>query len=406
MPARKWIWGGVAVGFGVFLAWQIVVQAALQVSEPTTALRLAPHSGNALARVAEAELAAGHPAAAERLARQALLVGPHNVRAIRVLGISREQLGDPEVADELVTAAGNMSLRDGPAHTWLVEKRLKQGEYRSALAHADAVMRRKPQTWPAYFTLLHALIKEEPRFLPALAERLAPNPRWRKRYLASLNGEPEGMTSTIALAIMLQGSEHPFSDEEMSTLLSRLVQEGHFKAVATFRQQIPSLGPVANIRDGAFEGSSGPAPIRWQFELGEGALVEILPDETRPNQTALRVEYDGFASHGLVSQYESLPPGQYTLEGQWRSETPVPKDRIAWALTCAGGKQVVLAKSSPSPAAEPVEAWQAFSIDFEVPDSDCEGQWLRLSPQPGSRRNTVVVWYDGLRIRPSKGRAQ
>jgi hypothetical protein len=33
-----------------------------------------------------------------------------------------------------------------------------------------------------------------------------------------------------------------------------------------------------------------------------------------------------------------------------------------------------------------------------VPTTGCDAQWLRLTPDPGERRTTLIAWYDGLRI--------
>lgn len=382
---------------GAALAWQIVVQAASERMPANAALNLAPGSARLLALAAEAELEAGRIEAAEALARQALRAEPLNVRALRVLGVAAGRRGAVERADELVTQAGNWSLRDGPAHAWLIERRLRQGDYASAFAHADALMRRSPDVHPQLFELMTTAIAADRRALGPIAERLALQPSWREPFIHALAAAPGGAEGAATLAVMLQPGRTPFSDAELGALLTRLVDAGQLRAAADLRRRLRPTG-WATPFDGEFDDRPGPAPFRWRIVAGAGASVEIAPDDVAPNQSALRVEYDGYSTPGLINQLIVLPAGAYELSGRWRSETPLPDGRLAWTVTCAQGGAAIGEAKQPAAAGE--TPWRPFAARFVVP-SGCEGQWLHLKPLSGDRRTTLVVWYDGLNIRPS-----
>ncbi|MBC6980483.1 type IV pilus biogenesis/stability protein PilW [Caulobacter sp. 17J80-11] len=402
-PAKR-LAAAAAIGVGALMAWQIVAQAAADRLPPAAALKLAPRSPRLLALEAEAELEAGRPAAAESLARRALLAQPLNARALRVLGIAVDRGGDPQRADDLVTQAGNWSLRDGPAHVWLVDQRLRQGDFASAFAHADALMRRKPELQPHFFKLLSAAAAADRRALAPIAERLAHQPAWREPFLQNLASTPKGLESAATLAIMLQPGRAPLSDKEQGFLLTRLVNGGQFADAAGLRRRLAPAAAAVSPFDGEFDDRAGPAPFRWQIESGAGASVEIAPDDRLAGQSALRVEYDGYSTPGLIHQFVVLSAGAHELEVRWRSDTPVPAERLAWTVRCIGDNRI--AARAVQPAAAAPTPWRASSIRFEVPAEGCAAQWLELRALPGDRRTTLVVWYDGMKIRPANGSAE
>jgi hypothetical protein len=117
-PARAWA-PYVLTALAIWLGWQIVTALVVQRAPPESAVRIAPGSAQALSRAAEAELIAERPDQAADLAILSLRAAPFDVRALRVLGLVRART-DEAAADELLTLAGNWSLRDDPSHAWLM----------------------------------------------------------------------------------------------------------------------------------------------------------------------------------------------------------------------------------------------------------------------------------------------
>ncbi|HUH22823.1 MAG TPA: hypothetical protein VLZ51_02035, partial [Brevundimonas sp.] len=198
----------------VWLGWQVVLQPVLQRGPPAIAVKAAPGSALVLRRAAETELlaaesdgadAATHVDNAAFLAREALVRSPFDVRALRVIGLTEDRSGREDRADALLTLAGNWSLRDDPTHAWLVQHRLQRGDYASALAHADTLIRRRENLRPQVFRLFSTAAAQDPqRALPVVARLVAAHPPWRQAYLDSLYTSREGLQLAVNLAQSLE----------------------------------------------------------------------------------------------------------------------------------------------------------------------------------------------------------
>ena len=194
----------------IWLGWQILLQPVIQRAPPELAVRVAPGSPLVLQRAAEAEFVAGEKDDDARrydnaasLARDALALAPFNVRALRVVGLTEARAGREPIADEILTLAGNWSLRDDPAHAWLVEYRLRRGDYASSFAHADTLARRREDIRPQIFRLFTlAAATDTARALPEVARLLDARPPWRQSYFDSLYVSGEGLQVAANLAVL------------------------------------------------------------------------------------------------------------------------------------------------------------------------------------------------------------
>ena len=193
------------------------VKAPIAMRAPSTlAIRVAPHSPEVLARAAEFEWSEGRPDSARSLAEDALAKAPFNVSALRVWGLAEAGDGDSSSADNVLTLAGNWSLRDTPTHAWLVQNRLRKGNYASAFAHADTLIRRRPSVYPEVFNLYSAAITADSRALSALTPLLEVGPPWRQAYFASLTSREDGDLALAQLALAMQKTSRPFTNEELA----------------------------------------------------------------------------------------------------------------------------------------------------------------------------------------------
>ena len=388
---------GLIIG-AVLLGWQIVIQPLIQRAPVEMAVSLAPGSPLVLRRAAESELAAGRNENAASLSRDALVRSPFDVRALRVFGLTEARAGREDAADEILTLAGNWSLRDDPAHAWLVERRLRRGDYASSFAHADTLVRRREDIQPQVFRLFTAAAVADPqRALPVVARLLAAKPPWRPAYLASLNLTPEGLQVAGNLAILLQAGREPFSNQELQDLYGSLINAGGIQAIQTVRGRLnrPSLATL--VTNSGFDEADHPGPFQWRLYEKAGIAAEITADDLAPSNVALRVVYDGYATGTVAEQLVYLAPGFYRLTAAVRTESGNPADRLAWTLTCAtagGGERA----STPAGAqGDSTDAWAALSGRFEVP-ANCPAQWLRLETRAADRRDPTLVWFDQVRL--------
>lgn len=394
----------VLVAGAVWLGWEAIKTPVADRSPPALAVRLAPGSPEVLRRAAEAELLAERFENAQALSTESLSRAPFNARALRVRGLAEGKLGNRDRADEMLTLAGNWSLRDDPAHAWLIENRLRRGDYASAFAHADTLARRRPDLYPSLFRLFTTAAVADPRALPVIATLLSKNPPWRLAYLEHLHKAESGAPVAGGLAIALERTDAPFTAYELQRLYDVWLAAGRYDGILELRRRVARPPAGAPLQNGDFSTSVEDQllPFGWTMGTGAGIATAVVEDDLRSNNRAFRTEYDGFASGVFTRQLLLLSPGEYTLEGEWRAETPRPEMHIGWQMICAQTGAVV--GEPGSGLRNGLAEWSRFRQTFSVPRENCQAQWLQLVAVPGDRRTTIAAWFDKLQIHSSSGR--
>lgn len=400
MRSRLRTWApSITIAIAIWLAWQILSALIVVRGPPLLAIRLAPSSALALARAAEAELTGGRSDSAVALARLSIELSPFQVRALRVLGLAEAKEGDEARADELLTLAGNWSLRDDPSHGWLIQRRLEQGDYRSALAHADTIVRRRSDMAAPIFNLFTTAALLDPRVEPVLAERLAVAPPWGRGYLRSLYQKTESLPLLPRLAIRLENTPGRFNDTELGILYRNWVENRRLAGLTAIRSALGRPPMSLLVVDGDFSGKDGVEPFTWALGVGPGLFVIEVEDDLRSDNTALRVEYNGRGNTVLAEQLLLLKPGAYNLRGESRAESAA-LPRIEWAVICFESNQTI--GRYRQPPAEAGQDWRPFQFAFTVPAENCTAQYLRLRPLPEVRQAVDIVWYDNISISASE----
>lgn len=400
LPVREALSYALMAG-AVWLGWEAIKTPLADRGPPALAVRLAPGSPEVLRRAAEAELLAERFENAQALSTESLSRAPFNARALRVRGLAEARLGDTDRADEMLTLAGNWSLRDDPAHAWLIENRLRRGDYRSAFAHADTLARRRSDLYPSVFRLFTAAAVQDPRALPVIAELLSRNPPWRLAFLEHLHEAANGAPVVGGLAVALEPTDAPFTAYELQRLYTAWLAAGRFEGILEIRRRLgrPPVNSLLQNGDFSTKIEDQLPPFGWTVETGAGIGTAVVEDDLRAENQAFRLEYDGFASGVFTRQLLLLSPGAYRLEGDWRAETPRPEMQIGWQIVCAGTGAVVSGVGSGlrNGSAE----WSRFRQSFSVPRENCQAQWLQLVAVPGDRRTTIAAWFDKLQIHSS-----
>jgi hypothetical protein len=93
----------------------------------------------------------------------------------------------------------------------------------------------------------------------------------------------------------------------------------------------------------------------------------------------------------------ALPPGRYRLTGRARAERLQSGRGLSWSVVCATGGSP-LGSSTPLQGEVP---WSDFTMEFEVPATDCGGQWLGVGVPAriaAELRVSGNAWFDDLRI--------
>lgn len=386
------------IAVAIFIGSQIVTVPIAERGPPALAIRVAPNSPAVLARAAEFELAQGRVAHASDLAAMALVKAPFSVRSLRILGLSMDRQGRRDQADQLLTLAGNWSLRDDPAHGWLVQQRLRQGDYSSAFAHADTLVRRRSDVAPQVFNFLTSAASLDPRAIPALVERLATNPPWRNGYIRSLYEVPEGAPVLATLVLALETTPGRLSDGELGLFYQVWARDRRIPALKLLRGRLNRPSTDILVADGNFSAKPDLAPFAWTLGTGAGVTALVTEDDLQAGNTALRVEYDGAAIVGSIAeQMLLLDPGAYRLTLLDRFDRGAEEPRLRWVVQCY--------ESSTTPAEIQLDrgdiSWKVRVIDFSIPQTGCTAQYLRLVATPGSERQQVLAWFDQLRLTKS-----
>lgn len=381
----------------VVLGWE-VIKAPISLRAPEHLGGLAATSPEALGVIAEKRFAANRYDDAGMIAEESLAKAPFNARALRVLGLSRAQ--DPSrlsEADRLVTLAGNWSLRDDPAHAWLIERRLRQGSYGSAFSHADTLARRRADLHPRIFQLFTRAAASDRRSLPHLAARMAERPPWRRDYLEYLREDEDGDAVLFYLAASLAGKPGAFSQNELETLYKHWLGEGRIEAIRQIRRRTASAAanPLAN-GDFEVEYAQQTLPFGWELGASPSLSTQILPDDVDPSQKALRVQVSGTRADVALDQFLLLKPGHYRIDGTYRVEAGDSLDRVDWVLRCTETPAPLELHSSRLRPDQTV--WAPFALTVRVPDSGCTGQHLQLMVRSADRRSPLAFWIDNVRV--------
>ena len=384
----------------VWLGWEIVRSALVVRGPPALAVSLAPASPEALGRLAEAELIEDRVEQAKRAADDSLARAPFNVRALRVRGLVEARLGRKDTADEMLTLAGNWSLRDDPTHAWLTVNRLERGDYVSAFAHADTLARRRSDTHPSVFGLFTVAATEDARALPVITRMVAGNPPWRSAYIDYLLETDYGAEVIGVLALSLRDTRAPFNADELEQLYNSWLRQRRFEGVRTLREQLLPSNADAFLQNGNF--STGVddqlQPFGWAMGFGPGIVSTITGEDSRPRNQALFLQYDGFATGVLARQLLILQPGPYVLTGSWRAEVAREALPFGWQVICLETGRV--ASTDGKRLSTDTTDWRRLTYRFTVPREDCSLQWLQIAALPSDRRATSTVWFDDLRVQP------
>ena len=387
---------GLAVGL-IWLGWQIALVPMSTLAPSEHAIRLAPGSAEVLARAAEGEMRAGEMEDAGYLARLSLSRAPFDVEALRVLAMSEAEAGRTVEADELMTLAGNWSLRDNAAHSWLIESRLRQGNYASAFAHADTLVRRRADLRPQVFNLFSTAAETDPRSGPYLVAELADSPPWRAEYLQSLYRRPDGLQLLAGLALGLEQTEGPFTNAELQSLYQALYQGRRIPGLKTIRETLDRPSATTILVNGEFADQETILPFGWQLGVGPGISVGLLNDDRKSELTALRVIHNARNPQELASQVVLLPPGTYRLSGRQRLDNGRGRSGFAWQVQCLETSEII-SEVRFDLDMEAQADWSPFQTRVVVPEQGCTAQTVKLVPTNTGRRTDIVIWFSQLAL--------
>lgn len=415
-PYSAWLGAVLLIVVAAWLGWQIVSNTQADTfarSQPERALAWQPRTSAALTQLAERQLGNTSDGtdlkAVEALAKRALSTTPLADLPLRQLASVAERRGNDRLANQLMRLAETHNLRDPIVQIWLYNRRLQDGDYPAAFNTLDVLLRTRPERQNDIFAAAIALAAV-PAAADSLAKLIASNPPWRDRFLLMLARKASSPAEIQTVYSALESSSHPPTLEEIRPYLDRLIADGlGQQAYLVWLQWLPSerAGPIDYLYNGDFEYQPNGLPFDWTLSNIKGAEAAIIALPESNGEGALRIDFSGArVRYQHISHMLALPPGEYRLTGSVRAEDLQSDRGLNWRLFCAEGQKQVLLETN---RVNDSRSWSKFGGNFDVPESDCDVQNLRLELAARTALEQQIdgtIWYRDMRITRLKTKPQ
>jgi hypothetical protein len=334
---------------------------------------------------------------AKALAEDAIRRDPIAPVSLRALALVAEESGATQTsAMALMRQANRLSRRDRAAQIWLVERNIREGQYRTAVQHLDVAMLTSRADRETLFSLL-AGASVDPRMAAIVADRLRQRPEWALPFMIHLvehNSDPD---RTAYFARNFLDPSLPGHLQVLRGLVQWLGSREEYSLAWNIHRdfQLGGKRKEGGVIDGGFEASSGYEPFGWWLSREGDLWADVERDPVDGKGNVLRLVASSGRSGDVARQLIHLDPGQYRFSAR---EGDIPEDRFerpALRLRCAEKQQQreLLAITPRTGAAkqEPIEG------DFSVPDG-CQFQWLTISVANDGPQMMDPPWIDDIQI--------
>jgi hypothetical protein len=331
----------------------------------------------------------------------ALMSAPLNARALRILGQIEATSNNNADAAKLMAAAARLSLHQSIAVYWLMRKSTQDGDYKAAIAYADALLRTNLDL-ARYTVPVLAHFADDTKSAGSVEAVLNADPPWRGLFFALL---PESVTDArtpLKLLIALKNSATPPAAEDVNRYLDLLISHKFYDlAYYTWLQFLPleELHGAGLLFNGSFELAPSGMPFDWSIKQGAGVTIDIVPRPEARDQHALLIDFlYGRVDYHSVYELVVLPPGAYQFAGQYSGKIVGPRG-MKWRILCANDAHLRLGESQMIMGT--ASAWNRTDFTFTVPTSDCRAQYVQLDLDARMASEQIIsgsLLFDDLSI--------
>jgi hypothetical protein len=311
-------------------------------------------------------------------AESALMNDPLNPRALRILGQAADAAGNDSDALMFMQAATRLSLHESVADYWLMRKSTAAGDYKTAIAYADVLLRTNLGFGRFVAPLLAHFADKEPS-ASVVKALLNTNPPWRSIFFAFL---PEGVSDVrtpLDMLLALKTNPTPPTSREIDDYLTYLIARKYYSvAYYAWLQLLPAeeLKHVGLLYNGNFANAPSGLPFDWAITQGSGVTIDIVPQRDNNDERALSVDFlYGRVDYHSVTELVLLAPGTYQFEGKYKGELLGPRG-LKWRVACVGDPNAPIAESPMIGGV--ASTWKDTKFTFTIPDADCRAQYVRL----------------------------
>jgi hypothetical protein len=330
-----------SLGFGVALAAMVasagLSRQALAADNAEIPAALRGVQGDALELGAEIALERGEPASAEALARDALQHSLGHVAALRVLAQTAQARGDTEATARYMSLAGRWSWRDTPTQGWLFDQAVGRRDFRSAMDHADAILRMREIEHEMFGVLRYA--GEDADFRRALTAKLLARPSWRGSFFRdAAQSTPDQRPGLEATIRDLRSTSAPINPAELSSYAASLVVSGEIpRAAILWTRQFGGNPDTGFILDWPSETRVRQRlPFDWWIASTRG--VSAVPGNA--DNAPLSLAADRGALGSVAVRLFALPAGRYRISLAGTQPAVTARRALRWTIQCRGGLTV------------------------------------------------------------------
>lgn len=321
-----------------------------------------------------------------------------------VYSLYRDTGSDPNGAEQarLLELAAARSLRDGEIQSAMIDRLIKANDYSAAAYRLDGLMRARPG-FRAKLNEVLAQFAQTAQSRQALIDVLAGKPPWRKAFLSYLAGSGQDLAMISSVFIALRSTEEPPQMPELRPLFDRMVSNGAAAAAYSLWLSFlteEQLARVGYVYDGEFEAERTEAPFDWTIKPARNVKARTLVSAQTSRGRVLEVSFAN-AQIAYANIYQSLfiPSGRYVLAGDYKTIRLETERGLTWKLYCTGNMSQAIAQA---PAMNGTSDWTSFEVRFDVPETGCDSQVLRLELIAKAyldRKASGTLWADSIAVR-------
>ncbi len=338
----------------------------------------------------------GDWAGAARVAAALVSREPIDPLSTALLGTARDRLGDARGADTAFRVARQMGWRVELTQRYWLGPALDQGDYTTASAYVDALLRQQPNLISDR-SILDPLERSE-QGQQALAMRLAAKPDWLPTYMDAVWDVPRDILLLRANVLLraarlgVVGGCAPASQ-----IASRLVSLGEAEVAAqVWRAHCPQTGAglVTDANFVAATFSDTATPFDWEFLSSADIDTAFVP--APGGGKWLTINTSAPYTRMVASQFIVVPAGAYRLSWASQGHTTADTPMVIASMDCR------MHSDNWLPATQDPRSQRWFA-DVTLGDT-CAGKWLNFAVRPGVKAGAGVgggdVSLGAVRLEP------
>lgn len=369
-------WGGLAV-------WTALIQLLAQ-RAPEAALRLAPHSPEALLAHLQARIAGSDQSVASDTAMVTALLNGAPLSGVPLTLTAETAIArkDWPAAEALLNEAVRRDPRSVRARVWAAYVAVSTNKPAQALPHLERLLELDPAQSAVYLGAIAEASKTPVgrAWLLAFADSGSPLMGRIAKHLNEVSTDYELLLRLSANQPLVQ-----------SELLNRILAvEGPVEAFLAWFSFIPAEKNVTFTwpYNATLSKDPAPAPFNWY----EAPLVV-----SRDDRPGINVSYDGRTEMTFLRQVTLIRPGAYVLGSAISGNSSERGGSLVWRVQCLGSNQVI----GQTPGAGRQPDLQEVSVSFAIPDEGCSAQLLILQGLPGEFPIRMRGRVSHIDIRPN-----